>query len=250
MPSHAGLVRFFGISLLIHLVLVVFVGRRVEPAVWRHPSIIRATLQPESNSGYSERSASSRKVFHPDSRVTVGEDVLQSAAQYASAVAVPAISLPGLTDEDTFFRIHELDRAASPLQPLAFEFPGLPSQPGEIAVVVVELRIDRTGNVAAAELVSALPKGTPFAEITLNGLKRAKFQPAVRRGEPVNSLKLVEVVFEKDGGRRLDKQIIGGDSVDLASQWVVAQGLTQPGQESSTRVTTKGSVPIPAAKEK
>lgn len=252
MPPQTVFKRFLWGSLCVHLALAFLAGRREEPVVWHNPSPLYATLQPMEPGPISERSAMARKVYDPDARVGEGANTLQSAATYANALSLPALTLPGLVDDNTFFRAHEVDKTAAPTQPLAFEFPPDSKAPTSVAVVVVELRIDREGKVAGADVVSVRPKGVEFGDAALDGLRRATFVPARRHGQAVNSVKLLEIVFERDGGNDAPRQIIGGASVDLSSDWVVAKSVVPAGSESAAaaRVMPKGSSPIPSAKGK
>ena len=111
--------RFLWGSLCVHLALAFLAGRREEPVVWHNPSPLYATLQPVVPGAMSERSAMARKVYDPDARISEGANTLQSAAIYAQALSVPALVLPGLVDDNTFFRAHEVDKTAAPIQPLA-----------------------------------------------------------------------------------------------------------------------------------
>ncbi len=61
--------------------------------------------------------------------------------------------------------------------------------------VRIRIFIDFEGRVNSLETLESQPPYPPFEEIALNALMETRFKPATRFGQPVNSQKIVEVLF-------------------------------------------------------
>ena len=93
------------------------------------------------------------------------------------------------------FALHEVDR--SPVR-VRFEQPvydDLARRMNQQGVVVVEVLIDETGQVAEARLVQEIPKSR-LNQATLRAARRWSYQPAVKDDVPVKVWKSERIVFE------------------------------------------------------
>lgn len=100
----------------------------------------------------------------------------------------------GSQDDPVFYPANELDVRAMPLDWIEPVMPeGLPAeiQRGQVEL---EIRIDEFGVVDSVTVISADPPGW-FDQAAISGFERARWQPAVRQGRFVKSLKRVEVCF-------------------------------------------------------
>ena len=108
------------------------------------------------------------------------------------------VALPAVVESEIFFRPWELDKRAEPKTPIVFRFPDVPAGTSPLGVVRVELRIDELGAVVAAEVLDAKPAKI-FDQAAIAALSGVAFSAAMRGGKAVKSLKIIEVVFERDG---------------------------------------------------
>jgi len=95
------------------------------------------------------------------------------------------------------FALNEVDRAPVRVrfeQPVYDELARRSKQEG---VVVVEVLIDETGQVAEARLVQQIPRSR-LNEASLRAARRWSYQPAVKDGVPVKVWKSERIVFELD----------------------------------------------------
>ncbi len=95
--------------------------------------------------------------------------------------------------DDRYFTASELDHRPVPLMQVEPRYPG--DAAARLGRVVLELFIDQDGRVDKVVVVSG---ERPFDESALWAFGQARFSPGVRRGAPVKSRMLIEVLYRPD----------------------------------------------------
>lgn len=122
----------------------------------------------------------------------------QSSTYESRGAASDSASDPGLLPElEHYYRGSEVDRRAEPLSLPDIEYPQQALASGMAGRVTLRLLIDRRGLLRNAEIVEAIPAGI-FEEVALSAVHSLSFRPALRDGQPVGSIKLIEVPFYPD----------------------------------------------------
>lgn len=118
-----------------------------------------------------------------------------------AARAQPGSSLP-LTDR--YFRRHEVDVAAVPIERGPLVFPENAYVWRLAGLVVARVYISEKGSIDSIEIVDVEPRKGIFEQAAIEALRQVRYQPALIGGEPVKSQKLIEVKFDpyEDQARR------------------------------------------------
>jgi len=139
------------------------------------------------------------------------QDAVASVTQNAMAAApaqpppvsssrLPPVDVPLITDP-TWYEARQLDvfpRALSAVRPA---YPELGPQADLNGEVTIELLVDESGQVHAAEVVRAIPEGY-FEAAAVSALLAARFVPGQKDGHPVRSRVVVKVMFSPDDDAR------------------------------------------------
>jgi protein TonB len=118
---------------------------------------------------------------------------LERPRQDASATAVTGPELKVVPDR--YYTSGELDLRAEPLNEIPLVYPQLAYQRRIKGKVLVRILISHQGRIDEVSIVEAQPQGI-FEEATLSATQGLVFSPAIRRGQPVKSQKILEVTFD------------------------------------------------------
>jgi periplasmic protein TonB len=113
---------------------------------------------------------------------------------------LPPVDMPLITDAN-WYQARQLDvfpRALSAVRPA---YPELAMQAALNGEVTIELLIDESGQVHAAEVVRAVPEGY-FESAAVQAFRAARFVPGQKDGHPVRSRVVVKVMFSPDDDAR------------------------------------------------
>lgn len=224
------IVPLIALSAAIHVGAAAVLGRSTALPAWMPAATLEVAINANQARVGNEASAAlavPNALEEPSLTPAVNVDHQAITAQLAQKLSIPTVSVSGLLDELTYFKSNQVDIRAEPVQPLAFNFPigdGLPA----IGIVQLEVLVDREGNVTGTNVLSVVPRNERFPEMAIAGLQGARFTPAYLSGRAVNSIKLLEIVFDKDGAPIGRKRIIGVDGEPDAGDWVVAENRNPP----------------------
>ena len=138
-----------------------------------------------------------------DAVASVAHDAMAAAPAQApplSSPRLPPVDVPLITDP-TWYEARQLDvfpRALSAVRPA---YPELSQQADLNGEVTLELLVDESGQVHAAEVVRAIPEGY-FEAAAVSALLAARFVPGQKDGHPVRSRVVVKVMFSPDDDAR------------------------------------------------
>ena len=116
------------------------------------------------------------------------------------ASRLPPVDVPLITDP-TWYQARQLDvfpRALSAVRPA---YPELGTQAPLNGEVTLELLIDESGQVHAADVVRAVPEGY-FEGAAVAAFREARFVPGQKDGHAVRSRVVVKVMFSPDDTRQ------------------------------------------------
>lgn len=140
--------------------------------------------------------ASPPDLFELIAAASVDEPAAEPAAAAADSSLPAWLAELGFGPEDdpVYYAASELDQRASPLGEISLAFP--PDLPAHIGAgrVELELKIDQFGVVNEVNVLAADPPGW-FEAAAIASFSGARWQPAVRGGRFVKSIKRVEVCF-------------------------------------------------------
>ena len=139
-----------------------------------------------------------------DAVASVAHDAMAAAPAQPppplSSSQLPPVDMPLITDP-TWYEARQLDvfpRALSAVRPA---YPELSQQADLNGEVTLELLVDESGQVHAAEVVGAIPEGY-FEAAAVSALLAARFVPGQKDGHPVRSRVVVKVMFSPDDDAR------------------------------------------------
>jgi protein TonB len=121
-------------------------------------------------------------------------------APAGSTAALPAVNIPLLTDP-TWYQARQLDVFPHALSAVRPAYPERAARAAVSGEVTLELLIDESGQVHAAEVVRATPEGY-FEAATVSAFQAARFVPGQKDGRAVRSRLVVKVVFSPDDAAR------------------------------------------------
>jgi TonB family protein len=158
-------------------------------------------------------------------KVSAGQlDIAQRHALPPDTMSPPespiGIAMRTVSEDGVFFQPWELDQRAEPKAPIVFSFPDTSPDASPVGILRVELRIDEQGNVLTVDMLEAKPEKV-FDQAAIQALSGAVFIPAMRHGKPVKCLKIIEVVFERDGASAHQSTTIGGEE-NMPEQSLIA----------------------------
>jgi len=111
--------------------------------------------------------------------------------------AAPSDAAPGTVVPPRYLSSREVDTPAVPRQYAPLLYPEEALAARIAGVVRVRVFISERGTVDSAHVVSANPPGS-FDGAALEAIRKMAYAPAMKRGLPVKSQKLVEVTFDPD----------------------------------------------------
>jgi len=113
------------------------------------------------------------------------------------APAPASMQAAGVPSAEIFFRGSEVDVRAMPVNEATLVYPGHALASRQEGVVTLRLKIDHQGVLRDVAVVDAQPAGI-FEDAALAAVRELRFQPALRNGVPVGSVKTIEVPFHPD----------------------------------------------------
>lgn len=108
---------------------------------------------------------------------------------------VPSSEKIASRNETVYLLGSEIDVPAEPISRPNIVYPEQAMLSRLAGRVRIRIFIDIEGRVNSLETLESQPPYPPFEEIALNALMETRFKPATRFGQPVNSQKIVEVLF-------------------------------------------------------
>ena len=105
-----------------------------------------------------------------------------------SRAALPAPAI------ERYFSSREVDERAEPVNQVDLEYPAEALARNVSGAVKLRLLIDKGGTVREAKVLESEPQGV-FDEAALRAIRGLRFQPAIRNGVAVGSVKTIEVPF-------------------------------------------------------
>jgi TonB family protein len=108
---------------------------------------------------------------------------------------VPSSEKIASRNETVYLLGSEIDVPAEPISRPNIVYPEQAMLSRLAGRVRIRIFIDFEGRVNSLETLESQPHYPPFEEIALNALMETRFKPATRFGQPVNSQKIVEVLF-------------------------------------------------------
>jgi protein TonB len=174
----------------------------VEFSPYRKSSLRKVALETPIDPAPTHGSNSARENAQ-DAVASVAPDAMTAAPAQPPPLTtsrLPPVDMPLITDP-TWYQARQLDvfpRALSAVRPA---YPELGMQAGLNGEVTLELLIDESGQVRAADIVQAVPEGY-FEAAAVSAFRAARFVPGQKDGHPVRSRVVVKVVFSPDGDTR------------------------------------------------
>ena len=117
-----------------------------------------------------------------------------------SASRLPPVDIPLITDP-TWYQARQLDVFPRTLSAVRPTYPELGTQAALEGEVTLELLIDESGQVHAADVVRAVPEGY-FEAAAVSAFRAARFVPGQKDGRPVRSRVVVKVMFSPSDNTR------------------------------------------------
>lgn len=195
---------FLSVSIVVHaLLIVVIAGGETGPAL--------AGIRLQGMSVHlGDASVSSSRQQSEDALAQAPEmrTMPTRKPKYPALLTLAAVDIPSPgPDPSTYLPSSQVTQRATPLQEVEIPYPDTFHAPGRLTAKLM-LFIDENGvvtKVGAAE--PRLPQ--PFEEAATRAFEKARFNPAMVKGQPVKSRMLVQVVFD-------DAHAIGPDSRSAA----------------------------------
>lgn len=106
----------------------------------------------------------------------------------------PALSIPSPVDT-TWYLARHVDSHPKAIGSITPKYPDLARQRGQEGSLKLMVKIDDLGQVRDVEVVEASPPGV-FDEAALEAFRNARFQPAMKEGQPVRYEAYMRVEFK------------------------------------------------------
>ena len=122
------------------------------------------------------------------------------AVEPAAEPAAPPLAITSAVDL-TFYSAREVDVHPQALADIA---PGYPQEADRLKLsgkVIVQLKLEADGRVVDIEVIKATPPDV-FDAATVEAFRDAHFSPALKNGQPVRSLMMIEMTFDWAGRAR------------------------------------------------
>ena len=204
---------FLLVSVVAHAAGFIGLGVGRPPPLWNANQPLQVVMAPTPSRLLTPAVVSETVAKVPTGSAPVARWHAPQPAEAAVVERLLGVALPAAVESEIFFRPWELDQRAEPKTPIVFRFPDVPPGTSPVGVVRVELRIDELGAVVAAEVLDAKPAKI-FDQAAIAALSGVAFDAAMRGGKAVKSLKIIEVVFERDGALGRPTTLIGnGEAV-------------------------------------
>ncbi|MEO8628474.1 MAG: energy transducer TonB [Betaproteobacteria bacterium] len=219
MSANAKLTFALIASAALHFSLIYGIGIGAARSVRSVPLQIELTTSPMRDGGTSQSSpgkvaARAHAIAPRSSGAPIAAPaVVQSARDTATGLNQAADSMPAaapplrireddmlpkadvpLLVDPTWYEAKELDRYPAMLKPVQPAYPALAALQNVSGLVTLLLRIDETGDVRDANVVSAQPEGY-FEDAALQAIENARFSPGQRDGVPVRSQLIIKLRF-------------------------------------------------------
>jgi periplasmic protein TonB len=208
------LVKAFGASFLLHVLLLVALPVNPTGGVPQMVSIITARLEPAASEPVVESPPVEPALREP-MPAPAGEKPVPKAGSKPQAASEPprpkelaptpsaGIELPFIRDP-TYYTVKQLDVYPQPLGPIKLDYPDSAASARVDGHLLVLLLIDEFGIVNEASIVEAKPQGY-FEDATLAVFRGARFSPAQKQGHAVKSRVQLQVKYlygQSAGGLR------------------------------------------------